>query len=234
MEGMILAAGLGTRLRPLTNDRPKALVEVEGHTLLEMCIMRMAVAGVTHCVVNVHHFGEMMIEYLNGRSWPCRITISDERGMLLDTGGALKHAAPLFDGGDSVLIHNVDVLSGIDLRDVEECHRRAGNLVTLCVSKRDTKRMLMFDESGMLSGRAGDECLNDGMKEALAFSGITVVSPKLFEMLPEADHAYPVVDEYIRLAKAGERIGYYKHKKEIWLDVGKPETLAKAAEFLER
>jgi len=233
MEGLILAAGLGTRLRPLTNDRPKALVDVDGHTLLEMCIVRMAAAGVEHCVVNVHHFGDMMIEYINSKRWPCRVTISDERGLLLDTGGALKHAAPLFDGKDTVLIHNVDVLSGIDLRDVATRHLAAGNLVTLCVSKRDTKRMLLFDRDGMLVGRAETNAIQDG-DMPLAFSGITAVDPKLFEMLPEADHAYPVIDEYIRLAHDGNRIGSYIHPAEKWLDVGKPETLAQATTFLNR
>ncbi len=232
MEGMILAAGLGTRLRPLTNDRPKALVEVNGHTLLEMCIVRMAAVGVDHCVVNVHHFGEMMIEYIQSTTWPCRVTISDERGLLLDTGGALKQASPLFDGQDTVLIHNVDVLSDIDLQDVAKRHNEEGNLVTLCVSKRETKRMLLFDEQGMLLGR-GETTTPPNGETPLAFSGITAVNPKLFGMLPKADYAYPIIDEYIRLAHEGNRIGSYIHPAERWLDVGKPETLAQAVNFLD-
>ena len=122
MEGFILAAGLGTRLRPLTDHRPKALVEVGGRTLLELCINRLAAAGVSRCVVNVHHFGDMMIDYIASHQWPCEVAVSDERALLLDTGGALRHAAPLFSGTENILVHNVDILSKVDLTpdDLEE------------------------------------------------------------------------------------------------------------------
>lgn len=219
MEGFILAAGLGTRLRPLTDDRPKALVEVGGVTLLERTIRRLEGAGVRHIVINVHHFAEKVVDFVGSRNWLAQIDFSNERDLLLDTGGGLKHAAPLFSGRENILIHNVDILSDIDLREVEREHKSEGNLVTLCVSQRQTKRMLEFDERGMLVGRAD---------EGLAFSGISVVSPELFALLPEADHPYPVIDEYIRLAAAGYRIGSYLHAADHWLDVGKPETLALA------
>ena len=153
MEGFILAAGLGTRLRPLTNDRPKALVEIDGVALLEMAIHRLEEAGIGHIVVNVHHFGEKVIDFIASHRWQARIDISDERPLLLDTGGGLKKAAPLFSGKENVLVHNVDILSEIDLRDVERRHREEGNLATLCVSLRDTKRLLLFDETGRLAGR---------------------------------------------------------------------------------
>lgn len=221
MEGFILAAGLGTRLRPLTDDRPKALVEVGGRTLLELCINRLAAAGVSRCVVNVHHFADMMTDYIAGRQWPCEVVVSDERHMLLDTGGALRKAAPLFSGRDNVLVHNVDIFSHIDLRDLEEHHRRSGNLATLCVSQRDTRRLLLFDGEGRLVRRAAEG------EKGLAFSGISMVSPELFALLPEADHPYPVIDEYIRLT-ATHRIGSYLHDADGWLDVGKPDTLNQA------
>lgn len=220
MEGFILAAGLGTRLRPLTNDRPKALVEVRGVTLLERSIRRLEEAGIEHIVINVHHFADKVIDFVESRTWQATIDISDERDLLLDTGGGLKHAAPLFSGKDNILIHNVDILSDIDLRDVERKHRADGNLVTLCVSRRQTQRLLAFDDNGLLMGRAA---------EGLAFSGISIVSPELFALLPEADHPYPVIDEYIRLSREGRRIGSYQHSPDHWLDVGKPETLALAA-----
>ncbi len=223
MEGFILAAGLGTRLRPLTNDRPKALVEIDGVTLLEMAIHRLEESGIGHIVVNVHHFGEKVIDFIGSHRWQARIDISDERQLLLDTGGGLKKAAPLFSGRENVLVHNVDILSEIDLRDVERRHHEEGNLVTLCVSQRVTKRLLRFDEKGHLAGRA--EADDPG---GLAFSGISVVSPELFPLLPEADHPYPIIDEYIRLSAEGLRIGCYRHSAEHWLDVGKPETLEKA------
>lgn len=222
MEGFILAAGLGTRLRPLTNDRPKALVEVGGMTLLERTIRRLESAGINHIVINVHHFADKVIDFVNTHTWQAKIDISDERDLLLDTGGALKHAAPLFSGREEVLVHNVDILSDIDLQAVERHHRSEGNLVTLCVSRRQTKRLLAFDERGLLVGRAD---------EGLAFSGISIVSPELFALLPEADRPYPVIDEYIRLSQAGHRIGAYLHDPAHWLDVGKPETLKQAEQW---
>ena len=222
MEGFILAAGLGTRLRPLTNDRPKALVEVGGMTLLERTIRRLEEAGINHIVINVHHFADKVIDFVNTHTWQARTDISDERDLLLDTGGALKQAAPLFSGREEVLVHNVDILSDIDLQAVERHHRSEGNLVTLCVSRRKTKRLLAFDERGLLVGRAD---------EGLAFSGISIVSPELFALLPEADRPYPVIDEYIRLSQAGHRIGAYLHDPAHWLDVGKPETLKQAEQW---
>ena len=248
MEGFILAAGLGTRLRPLTDDRPKALVEVGGVTLLERTIRRLEEAGIRHIVINVHHFADKVVDFLSGK-WkvesgkchqppatghqlPTTITISNERDLLLDTGGGLKHAAPLFSGRENILIHNVDILSDINLREVERKHEAEGNLVTLCVSQRQTKRMLEFDDNGELTGRITTHYPLPATHSALAFSGISVVSPELFALLPEADHPYPVIDEYIRLAAAGYRIGSYLHAADHWLDVGKPETLALATSAL--
>ena len=222
MEGFILAAGLGTRLRPLTDDRPKALVEVGGKTLLQHAIEKLQASGISHIVVNVHHFADNVVSFLRSRQWQCTIDISDESSLLLDTGGGLKHAAPLFSGCENVLVHNVDILSDIDLRDVEAAHRRDGNLVTLCVSQRPTKRLLEFDADGLLVGRA---------EEGLAFSGVSVVSPALFPLLPEDDHPYPVIDEYIRLSHS-HRIGSYLHSPNRWLDVGKPETLEQARQWI--
>lgn len=222
MEGFILAAGLGTRLRPLTDDRPKALVEVGGKPLLQLAIEKLQNAGVNHLVINVHHFADKVVDFVRSRQWQCAIDISDERALLLDTGGGLKHAAHLFSGHDNVLVHNVDIISDIDLRDVEARHLRDGNLVTLCVSRRQTKRLLEFSPDGLLVGRA---------ESGLAFSGVSVVSPELFPLLPEADHPYPVIDEYIRLGRT-HRIGSYLHSAERWLDVGKPETLEQAKQWI--
>lgn len=230
MEALVLAAGLGTRLRPLTDHRPKALVEVEGRTLLEICIARLAQAGVQHCVVNIHHFGDMMLEYIAAHSWPCRVSVSDERQMLLDTGGALRHAAPLFTGHEPVLVHNVDVLSTIDLHTLEAFHCDSRNLVTLCASMRTTKRPLAFNADGLLAGRYTEPPCQASARP-LAFSGISMVDPALFALLPPADHPYPVIDEYIRLATT-YRIGSYLHDANEWLDVGRPETLAQAPQIL--
>lgn len=222
MEGFILAAGLGTRLRPLTNDRPKALVEVGGTTLLERTIHTLENAGVNHIVVNVHHFADKVINFIESRDWQAAIDISDERDLLLDTGGGLKKASALFSGKENVLIHNVDILSYIDLHEVETFHRGQGNLATLCVSRRETKRMLEFDKEGRLVGRAD---------KGFAFSGISVVSPELFALLSEAKLPYPIIDEYIKLSHEGHRIGAFVHPADGWLDVGKPETLEKAKQW---
>lgn len=228
MEALILAAGLGTRLRPLTDDRPKALVEVGGATLLERNIGRVAAAGATHCVINVHYFGDKLIEYLAGHEWPCSVSISDERQQLLDTGGALKHAAPHFCGDGPVLVHNVDILSDIDLKALEEHHRRSGNLVTLCCCQRPTTRMLLFDKRGNLAGIYGQTDAT-GM-QALPFSGVSMVSPELFDLMPADDHPYPVFGCYLQLAR-NHRIGYYMHPKGRWIDVGTPEAVAQAADL---
>ena len=230
MEGFILAAGLGTRLRPLTDDRPKALVEVNGVTLLEHTIRTLETAGIKHIVVNVHHFADKVIDFIGSRKWQATIDISDERNLLLDTGGGLKKAASLFSGRENILIHNVDILSDIDLCDVERKHVAEGNLVTLCVSQRQTKRLLEFDENGLLLGRADTSHLSP-FTFHLAFSGISVVSPELFALLPKADHPYPVIEEYIRLSREGRRIGSYIHPADRWLDVGKPETLQQAQQW---
>lgn len=222
MEGFILAAGLGTRLRPLTDDRPKALVEIDGVTLLERTIRRLEAAGIRHIVINVHHFADKVIDFVQSRQWQATLDISDERALLLDTGGGLKHATRLFSGEDNVLVHNVDILSDIDLQDVERWHREQGNLVTLCVSRRQTKRLLAFDADGRLTGRA---------ETGLAFSGISMTSPQLFGLLPDATSPYPIIDEYIALSKHYP-IRCYEHNAERWLDVGKPETLEKARQWI--
>ena len=225
MEGFILAAGMGTRLKEHTAMRPKALVEVGGMTLLERTLRRMEEAGVKHIVVNVHHHADMIEDFVRGYRGRACIDISDERRMLLDTGGALKHAAPLFSRNENVLVHNVDILSDIDFREVERRHCIENYLVTLCVSRRQSKthRLLSFTPEGLLAGRS---------EEGLAFSGISVVSPALFPLLPEADSPYPVIEEYVRLSHEGHRIGSYLHPGDPthWIDVGTPEALKEARE----
>lgn len=222
MEGLILAAGLGTRLRPLTDDKPKALVEVSGHTLFEIVAKRMTDAGIRRIVVNVHYFGDMMIDYIRSRQWPCEMLISDERKMLLNTGGALKHAAPLFSGKESVLVHNVDIMSDIDLRALESHHLSTDNLITLCTSTRETRRKLLFDSTGNLAGIYGQ--MDDTGMTALAFSGVSIVRPELFPLMPPDDHPYPVFGTYLQIAKT-HRISYFMHDPKNWMDVGTIEAI---------
>ncbi len=190
MKAMILAAGLGTRLRPLTDDRPKALVEIDGRTLLEITLSRLRTFGVREVIINVHHFADMIVEYLKANdNFGMRIEVSREE-VLLDTGGGLKKAAHFFLEDSSrpeepFILHNVDVLSTIDLRRMVQFHTENQALATLAVQDRKTSRYLLFDEQLQLCGRRSgrDQNLNSfdprQQLQALAFSGIHVISPRL-------------------------------------------------------
>ncbi|HUJ94851.1 MAG TPA: nucleotidyltransferase family protein [Terriglobales bacterium] len=240
MKAMVLAAGLGTRLRPLTNDRPKALVEVGGRTLLEITLSRLRSFGVTDVIVNAHHFAEMIGAYLeSNNNFGMKIAISRE-DVLLDTGGGLKNAAYFFAGksGDApFILHNVDVISNIDLRRMVQFHSENYALATLAVQERTTSRYLLFDEAGCLCGRQSGK---DGEPElarpsqhcqALAFSGIHVISPRLLPLLTE-EGAFSIVTSYLRLAHQGEKILAFRADEYDWRDVGTPESVAQASEDL--
>jgi NDP-sugar pyrophosphorylase family protein len=222
MKAMVLAAGLGTRLRPLTNSRPKALVEVEGRTLLEIALERLRVFGIQEVIVNVHHFADMMVGYLNSnRNFGMRIEVSREE-LLLDTGGGLKKAAWFFRGDkEPFILHNVDVISSIDLNRMVRYHKDNGGLATLAVHDRPTSRPLVFDETLRLEGRG----------PGLAFSGIHVISPRLLEMLTE-DGVFSIIDSYLRLAAQGEKILGFRADEYYWRDLGKPGDLKQAAQDL--
>ena len=237
MEAMILAAGLGTRLRPLTNDRPKALVEVNGTTLLEYNLRRLIDFGFNKIEINVHHFPDMVIDSVRQRNFDAEIMFSDERELLMDTGGALKKAAPLFSGKEPVLIHNVDILSTLDLGEIYRKHLENKALATLLVSKRNTSRQLLFDKKQQLVGwhnSSNNETLwSDKPAETfdtMAFSGIHIVNPELFDLLPPVA-PYPVIPEYLKLAKH-HKILAFSHLAKQWIDVGKPETLKLAEKFM--
>ena len=227
MEALILAAGLGTRLRPLTNDRPKAMVEINGKTLFNITENRLASSGINHCVVNIHHFAKEFESYLKANAYLnlCDLTISDESELLLNTGGAIKHAGHFFSGKEPVVIHNVDILSDIDFRALERHHLQSGNLVTLCTSHRKTKRMLLFDSTGNLAGIYGRDDA-PGLTP-LPFSGISIVSPELFNLMPPDDHPYAVFDAYLQIAKS-HKIGYFMHNGDNWMDVGTLDDLDRA------
>lgn len=243
MKAMILAAGLGTRLRPLTNDRPKALVEIAGRTLLEITLARLRTFGIDDVIINIHHFADKVVAYLRAhRDFGMRIVISCE-DMLLDTGGGLKKAAWFFlenpeTSNEPFLLHNVDVLSTIDLRRMVEFHAQRNALATLAVQSRETSRYLLFDSSMKLCGRRSGE---DGKPElvrtasditALAFSGIHVISPRLLSMLSE-DSAFSIITSYLRLAAHGESIQAFAADDYYWRDLGKPENIANAEEDIE-
>jgi len=242
MKAMILAAGLGTRLRPLTNDRPKALVEVAGRTLLEITLSRLRAFGVREVIVNAHHFAEMIVEYLKANdNFGMRIEVSREEE-LLDTGGGLKKAAPFFlDSAASLqepfILHNVDVISSIDLGSMVRFHSEQAALATLAVQDRQTSRYLLFDLHGQLCGRraglAGQAELVRPVEQtqALAFSGIHVISPRIFAEMNE-EGAFPIIAAYLRLAAQGEKIAAFRADESYWRDLGRPESIVEATRDL--
>jgi NDP-sugar pyrophosphorylase family protein len=233
MKAMVLAAGLGTRLRPLTNDRPKALVEVAGKTLLEITLARLREFGIREVIVNAHHFADLLVEYLKAHdNFGIKIEVSREE-ILLDTGGGLKKAAWFFNGGDEpFVLHNVDVVSTIDVGRVADAHRRSGALATLAVQDRKTSRYLLFDDDLQLCGRrAGqDEVVRTAPQlSPLAFSGIHVLSPRIFQLMKE-DGVFSIIDVYLRLAGEGEKIRAFRADEYYWRDLGKPESIVQTEE----
>jgi len=242
MKAMILAAGLGTRLRPLTDDRPKALVELGGRTLLEITLARLRSFGIGEVIVNVHHFADMVVDYLRAHQYfGMRIEISRE-DTLLDTGGGLKKAAWFFleDPGsrnEPFVLHNVDVLSNIDLGRMLKSHNEQTALATLAVQDRKTSRYLLFDSELKLCGRRASQ---DGETElvrpasrfeALAFSGIHLISPRLLTMLSE-DGVFSIITSYLRLAAQTESICAFRADEYRWRDLGRPENIAQAEQDL--
>lgn len=244
MKAMILAAGLGTRLRPLTHDRPKALVEIAGRTLLEITLARLRTFGIHDVIINVHHFADQVADYLQAhRDFGMRIVISCE-DTLLDTGGGLKKAAWFFlknpdSANEPFLLHNVDVLSTIDLRRMVAYHTERRALATLAVQDRKTSRYLLFDSSLELCGRRSGEGGNPELvrtvsdTKALAFSGIHVISPRLLSLLSE-EGAFSIIPSYLRLAGQGERVQGFRADEYFWRDLGKPENIAQAEDDIKR
>jgi len=238
MKAMILAAGLGTRLRPPTETRPKALVEVGGRTLLEITLTRLRTFGVREVIINVHHFADMTVDYLQANGFfGMRIEVSREE-VLLDTGGGLKKAASFFAQDDgSFILHNVDVLSSIDLRRMLEFHIENQALATLAVKDRKTSRYLLFNKHLQLFGRrsgkgSGQEIVGSAdQSQALAFCGIHIISSRLIERMTE-EGAFSIIDCYLRLAARGEKIVAFRADEYYWRDLGRPNDIVQAASDL--
>ena len=240
MKAMILAAGLGTRLRPLTDHRPKALVEVAGRTMLDITLSRLRAFGVREVIINVHHFADKILEYLERNdNFGMRIEVSREE-VLLDTGGGLKKAAYFFLEDSDVIekpfvLHNVDVMSTIDLRRMVQFHIEKQALATLAVQDRETSRYLLFDEQLQLCGRrSGHDQKNEFVRssqpaQALAFSGIHIISPRLFAKMTE-EGAFSIIASYLRLASHGEKILAFRADEYYWRDLGRPDNVLQAAQ----
>ena len=262
MQSMIFAAGLGTRLKPLTDRIPKALVRVGGKPLIEYVLKNLVAAGSKRIVVNVHHFANQIIEYLQQNDFGVDIRVSDETEMLLDTGGGIKNAAPFFNTSEPVLIHNVDILSNVDLRALYNyaCEAEIEQKVdaVLLVSLRKTKRYLIFNKDMLLVGwtnvdtgevKSPYETLreltftqpydnNNVTNEQygytlFAFSGIHIIGNKVFEAMNECSANFPIMDFYLQYAKDLHFVGKVKNNLKL-MDVGKLDTLAEADAFVKQ
>ena len=254
MQAMIFAAGLGTRLKPLTDRIPKALVSVGGEPLLKRVIFQLKDAGFTRIVVNVHHFSNQIIDYLRENdNFGMDIRISDESEKLLETGGGIRKAWPFFDQTEPILIHNVDILSNVDLKKFYQMEskelsddssdfmkEKAPLAARLLVSERKTKRYLLFDDSMRLVGWTNIETgevkspypdLNPKDYKMYAFSGIHMVAPSLFPLMEEEPDKFLIMDFYLKHCDKVRIEGYVKNDLKL-MDVGKQETLKEAEAFL--
>jgi NDP-sugar pyrophosphorylase family protein len=239
MEALIFAAGLGTRLKEQTQNKPKALVSLAGKTLLQRAIEHLKSFGFDHLVINVHHFADQVIDFVQSKqSFGIRIDISDERDVLLDTGGGLKKAGQFFEKKEPVLIYNVDVISNLDLNYLREVHKQSKALATLVVRQRETSRYLMFNQEMLLSGwknfSTGDTIVSReesfSKSNPFAFSGIHIVQPEIFKLIAE-EGKFPIIDLYLRLAK-DYPIKAFVDTSDLWMDLGKPAQLADAEKLL--
>lgn len=246
MQAMIFAAGLGTRLKPLTDTMPKALVKVGGEPLIKRVIDKLSASGVDRIVVNVHHFAQQITDYLNDNAnFGKDIRISDETAGLLETGGGIKKAYTLFDSSSPILIHNVDILSNVDLRSFYQLAVKAEGKdqavdAVLLVSWRKTKRYLLFSDDMRLMGWTNIETgevksphpnLDPSKCRMYAFAGIHVISPKLVMTMDEMPDRFGIIDFYLKECATHNIIGYVKDDLKL-MDIGKLDTLAQAEEFL--
>jgi len=240
MKAMIFAAGLGTRLKPVTDNLPKALVPIAGKPLLEHVILKLKSAGFDEIIVNVHHFPDQIIDFLKANNnFGIRIEVSDERNLLLDTGGGIRRAAWFFDDEKPFLVHNVDILSNVDLKELYQQHLRSNSLATLVVSKRDTFRYLLFNDDNRLCGwineKTGEtkplELNRTELFNKLAFSGIQVLSPNVFYLLKDLEPKFPIMDFYLSNAASQTITGFVPDNYNM-LDVGKLDILDEAERFL--
>jgi len=237
---MIFAAGLGTRLKPLTDHMPKALVPVAGKPMLEHVIGKLKSVGFDEIVINVHHFAHQIIDFLKAKdNFGIQIWISDESEELLDTGGGIKKAAPYFD--EPFLVHNADILSNIDLKAMYNYHLTSSNDATLLVSPRKTVRYLLFNEGNRLQGWVNKDTLqtkpegfvyHPEVQKEYAFGGIHVISPTLFKYMGDGwTGKFSIMDFYLRTCHEAQLGGYVKEDLQL-IDIGKPDTLAKAEDFI--
>lgn len=237
MNALIFAAGLGTRLKPLTDTMPKAMVPVNGKPLVQILIEKLKGIGVTEIVINVHHFAQQIIDFVEANnSFGINIKFSDETDMLLETGGGLKKAARLFSDEQPILVHNVDILSNADLFSLYN----HAETTTLLVSQRDTQRYLLFDETNRLIGwtniatgeyKSPFPDIQERPVRGLAFSGIQVFHPSLLPLMDSWQGKFSIIDFYLSVCDKVEIKCHFDSQLQL-LDVGKLDSIAKAEAFL--
>lgn len=243
MKALILAAGLGTRLKPLTDTMPKALIPINGKPMLEHIILKLKAAGFRDIIINIHHFGDQIVDFLIANdNFGVKIKISDERDYLLDTGGAIKHAAKYLQGDEPFLVHNVDIISDIDLKVLCDYHLKTNPLATLLVSKRDTSRYLLFSDENKLSAWRNHETgeiksyfpdLDPSKYKEYAFGGVHVISQSIFNWMEEWTGKFSIIQFYLSVC-AKANIQAYPASNLTLIDVGKTSSLEKAEEWLKR
>lgn len=241
MKAMIFAAGTGTRLKPLTDTMPKALIPINGKPMLEHVILKLKDAGFDQIVINIHHFGQQILDFLAANNnFGLHIDISDERNYLLDTGGGVKNAISFLAGDEPFLIHNVDILSNVDLKQLYDTHKETNPLATLLVSERKTSRYLLFNKENKLCGWRNHETgevksffphFDPDQYSEYAFGGIHVLSPKILEFMEEWTGKFSIINFYLSICAKTDIRAYLTENLQL-LDIGKPETLAQAEEWI--
>ena len=231
MKAMIFAAGKGTRLQPLTNTIPKALVKINGIPMLEIVINKLIENGFDEIIINLHHFPEQIIDFVKQKKYfGIKIEFSLEKEKLLNTGGALKIVKKYFDDGKDFLLHNVDIISDINLKEVYSFHQKNNALVTVVVKDRKTSRYFLFDENYLLAGweniKTGEKIISRKLNEnliPLAFCGIHIINPRIFDLINKKG-AFSIIDLYLRLAK-DQKIKAFDIDDTFWMDIGKLDEL---------
>jgi NDP-sugar pyrophosphorylase family protein len=229
---MLFAAGLGTRLKPFTNEHPKALAQVNGKTLLQHNIQYLQSYGINRVVVNVHHFANQIIDIVNeNNGWGSEIIISDETAQVLETGGGLVKAIPLFGDAENIVVMNVDILTNLNITNMFQQHLQYGALATLAVSNRTSSRYFIFNKNSRLCGWMntktneikGLEMLDETIHHQMAFSGFHIINKKIFSLIKQ-EGKFSMVDVYLDLMNT-QKIMAFNHSGDKFVDVGKPESI---------
>lgn len=238
---MIFAAGLGTRMRPITNQFPKALVPIDGMPLLEIVIRRLKYFGIKDIIINVHYLADQIEDFLaQKKNFDINILISDEREKVLETGGGLKKAQWFFDDNKPFLVCNTDVLSSINLHQLSLQHIQNQSIATLATQWRKTSRYLIFDENQNLSGwlNTKNGAIRMSKQDAkllqmMAFSTFQILDPRLFQYFPTDNDVFTTIDVFLNAVQHGEIIKGFPHNDDMWIDVGTPENIEAAKAIVE-